>query len=146
MDSDPITENSPSVQSHLQIIQGVINRMASNSAASKAWCITVVSAILVLVADKGKPEFAYLAFIPLLLFGALDGYYLAFEKAYRASYNAFVEKLHTGTLETSDIYAVRPKGNLSKHQFDAIRSFSVWGFYISLGIMILLARFTVINL
>jgi len=47
-------ENPQVVQSHLTILQAVIQRMASNSASSKTWCVTLVSAILVIVADKGK--------------------------------------------------------------------------------------------
>ena len=50
-----LDETSPSIQTHLGISQGVIQRMADNSTSSKAWCITIVSAILVIVADKGKP-------------------------------------------------------------------------------------------
>jgi len=46
-------ENSQAVQSHLSIIQSVIQRMASNSTSSKAWCITLVSAIL----DKFRIHF-----------------------------------------------------------------------------------------
>ena|SRR3989338_243886 len=56
-------ENSQAVQSHLTILQAVIQRMANNSSSSKAWCITLVSAILVIVADKGKPQYAWIAVI-----------------------------------------------------------------------------------
>jgi len=49
-------EESPTVQAHLGIAQAVIQRMAANSASCKAWCITLVAAILVIVADKGKPS------------------------------------------------------------------------------------------
>lgn len=60
--------NSQAVQSHLSITQSVIQRMATNSSSCKAWCITVVSAILVIVADKGKSQYAYIAIIPNILF------------------------------------------------------------------------------
>lgn len=80
-------EDSQAVQAHLGIMQDVIQRMASNSASCKTWCITLVSAILVVVADKGKPEYAWLALIPTVLFFALDAYYLALEKMFRLSYN-----------------------------------------------------------
>ena len=63
--------NSQAVQSHLSITQSVIQRMATNSSACKAWCITVVSAILVIVADKGKSQYAYIAIIPNILFFVL---------------------------------------------------------------------------
>ena len=138
--SNPLTEESPSVQAHLQIMQGVISRMAANSTSSKACCITIVSAILVLVADKSKPEFAFIALVPIFLFLALDAYYLALEKAFRDSYNSFINKLHEQNISSEDLYSVAPKGNMTKHQFAAIKSFSVWGFYVCLGVMVYLAK------
>lgn len=73
-----LNSESASIQIHMTVLQNVIQRMASNSSASKTWCITLVSAILVIVADKGKPEYAYIAMLPTLFFSALDAYYLAF--------------------------------------------------------------------
>ena len=54
---DKPTFESPSVHSYLSILQAVIARMASNSSNCKTWCITIVSAILVVVADKGQSSF-----------------------------------------------------------------------------------------
>ena len=139
-----LNESSPSVQSHLGIIQGVIQRMATNSSQCKAWCITIVSAILVIVADKGKPDFAWIALIPAFLFLCLDAYYLTLEKAFRESYNAFVKKLHNGELETEDLYAVSPSGSIYKHRGAALASFSVWGFYLGLVILVAIARYIVL--
>lgn len=72
--------NSLAVQSHLTIYQNLIQRMASNSVSSKAWCITLVSAILVIVADKSNSQYAMIAYIPTLLFLVLDAYYLGLKK------------------------------------------------------------------
>ena len=146
-DSDVIkilSEDSQSVQSHLGIMQGVIERMATNSASCKSWCITLVSAILVVVADKGKPEYALIAMIPVILFMALDTYYLAMERSFRATYNIFVKKLHEGSLAASDLYSVRLQGSMSKHQIDSLKSFSIWGFYITLGLMVMLTKFFIL--
>jgi hypothetical protein len=140
----PLSEESIAVQAHLQILQGVVQRMASNSTSCKAWCITIVSAILVLIADKGKPELAWLALLPSVLFLALDAYYLALERAFRASYNAFVKKLHSGRIHVEDVYSVMPKGGMSRHQVDALKSFSVWGFYGTLVILVILAKVVVL--
>lgn len=137
---NPLTEESPSVQAHLQIMQGVISRMAANSTASKAWCITIVSAILVLVADKSKPEYAFIALVPIVLFSALDSYYLALEKAFRDSYNAFIKKLHDQKICSDDLYSIVPKGSMTRHQVDALKSFSVWGFYVCLAVMVYLSK------
>lgn len=139
-EAKPLSEESIAVQAHLQILQGVIQRMASNSTSCKAWCITIVSAILVLIADKGKPELAWLALLPSFLFLALDAYYLALERAFRASYKAFVTKLHGGRVHVEDVYSVLPKGEMSGHQIDALKSFSVWGFYAALVVLVILAK------
>lgn len=140
-----LLEESPSVQTHLGILQRVIDRMAANSTSSKAWCIAVTSAILVIVADKGKANFAFLALLPTLLFLGLDAYYLGLEKGFRDSYKAFVKKVHDETLTPEDLYAVAPEGDASSLQFQALKSFSVWGFYVVLGLLIVLARGIVLS-
>lgn len=132
--------NSQAVQSHLSITQSVIQRMATNSSSCKAWCITVVSAILVIVADKGNSQYAFIAIIPNVLFLVLDTYYLALEKMFRNSYNDFIKKLHDNKIDSSDLFAVVPKGSLFKTFFKSILSFSIWPFYLTLLIMILLTK------
>jgi len=140
-----LSEASPSVQTHLGILQGVIVRMASNSTSCKAWCITVVSAVLVIVADKGKPDFALIAFIPNFLFMALDAYYLSMEKGFRNSYNSFVKKIHEASLTAEDLYSVKPEGKTITLQIEAIKSFSVWGFYLVVALLIALSRWLVLT-
>lgn len=139
-DTLDIDGESPSLQTHLSIMQGVIQRMASNSTSCKAWCVTLVSAVLVIVADKGNPDYAWIALLPTVVFAALDAYYLALEKGFRNSYNVFIRKLHTKQLTTEDLYSVSPTGNLSKLQLEALKSFSVWGFYISLIVLIAITK------
>jgi hypothetical protein len=139
-EEDSLKENSQAVQAHLAITQSVIQRMASNSASCKTWCITLVSAMLVLIADKGKPEYAWLALIPIVLFFALDTYYLTLEKMFRLSYNAFIDKLHRGNVVASDLYAVQPSGSLSRIILASVLSFSIWPFYLTLLVMVLIAK------
>ena len=142
--SNELNELSPSVQVHLGILQGVINRMSSNSNSSKAWCVTLVSALLVVVADKNKPDYALIAIIPTLLFFALDVYYLVLEKGFRDSYNDFVHKVHNKTLNIEDLFSVKPTGNMCEHISKSICSYSVWGFYLPLIILIIVTRIFVI--
>ena len=87
-------EDSPSVHTHLGLVQSVIQRMASNSASCKTWCITLVAAVLIVVAEKGNPDYALIAVIPTFLFLALDTYYLALERHFREAYNDFISKVH----------------------------------------------------
>ena len=137
-------ENSEAVQAHLRICQSVIQRMAANSAGCKGWCITLVSAILVLVADKSKPDYAYIALIPTALFLALDAYYLSLERRFRESYNNFIETLHDGEVAASDLYAVIPAGRPLAVFFASVLSFSIWPLYLTLGAMVWLTKVLVI--
>lgn len=127
------------MQVHLGILQGVIERMAANSASAKAWCIALVSAILVVIADMDVPPCSLLALFPILMFCALDTYYLALERGFRAAYGEFVMKVHLGTLVPSDLYEVVQAGSMFKHQIAALLSFSIWGFYLVLIGLVLLA-------
>lgn len=138
-------EDSPAVQAHLGILQAVISRMAANSANCKAWCITLVSAVLVIVADKGKPNYALIALIPTALFFSLDAYYLALEKMFRDAYNAFIARLHAGQVTSEDLYAVRPGGSWGAAMADAVTSFAVWPLYLTLATMISVAKEIVIK-
>ncbi|HEX4954953.1 MAG TPA: hypothetical protein VF017_16305 [Thermoanaerobaculia bacterium] len=125
-------EESPGVQAHLSILQAVIQRMAANSSSAKAWCITLASAILVVVADKGQPQYALIALIPTVLFLVLDAYYLALERSFRGSYRCFVEKLHQDRATAADLYEVVPRGHLGREFLRALLSFSIWPFYLTL--------------
>ena len=118
-------ETSPSIQTHLGILQGIVLRMATNSTSCKTLCITIVSATLVIIADKGKPDFAWIALFPAILFAGLDAYYLALEKGFRNSYNEFIKKLHTGHIATEDLFSVAPSGSSFDLQIAALKSFAV---------------------
>lgn len=133
-------EDSQAIQAHLNITQSIIQRMAANCTSCKTWCITLVSAILVIVTDKGKPQYTLIALIPTILFLALDTYYLSLEEMFRNSYNSFIEKLHSGKLAMADLYVVSSSGNIWKTFFFSLLSFSIWPFYITLLGMIWLVK------
>jgi len=139
-DQIEIDPDAASIQTHLGVIQNVIQRMASNSTNCKAWCVTLVAAVLVIVADKGNPDYAWIALLPIVVFSALDAYYLALEKAFRNCYNQFVSKLRKGTLNEADLYSVVPIGKMSHLQIEAYKSFSVWGFYASLAALTVVTK------
>lgn len=139
-----INPESASIQTHRSIIQNVVQRMATNSSSCKAWCITLVSAILVIVADQDKPSYAWITLLPTLLFAALDAYYLGLEKGFRNAYDKFIYKLHRHELTETDLYSVKPVGSISKLQMESLKSFSIWGFYVSLIVLIALTRFVAI--
>lgn len=140
MAQEPVLHtDSPSVQTHLNIMQGVIQRMAENSRACKFWCVTIVSATLVLVARTERPEYALIALVPAVLFLILDAYYLALERRFRSSYAKFLDELHRSKLAPSDLFHVQPSDGAFSTFARSLRSFSVWLFYSALLVMVLLA-------
>ena len=82
---------------HLEFIQGVINRLASDSFRMKGWCVVLVAALFILLARQGQVEFVAVALIPVIAFWGLDGYFLWQERLYRALYD------HVRTLEEGKI-------------------------------------------
>lgn len=128
-----IRHDDPCVHKHLDLLQSVISRMALNSGSCKSWCITLVSGMLVVIIDKDLPILILLALMPTILFTLLDSYYLSMERCFRENYKIFIKNLHNKTLTVEDLYQLKgPLGN--KEAFigalNAIRSFSVWPFYL----------------
>lgn len=139
-----IEPDSPAIQTHLSTIQSVIQRMAANSAACKAWCVTLVSAVLVIVADGKAPHHAWIALLPTFVFAMLDAYYLALEKGFRNSYNLFIRKIHRRELREEDLYSIAPSGNVFNLQLESLKSFPIWGLYTCLVAVICVMRWTVV--
>lgn len=79
------------IHKHLDILQGIIGRMASNSASCKNYCITMVGALLALEQVKKESNLIFLALLPIISFAFLDMYYLYLETFSRGRYNHFVK-------------------------------------------------------
>ena len=61
---------------HLEMIQGVISRMANNSFMLKGWAVTLVAGIFVLAGKDTDKLYFLVAYIPAIVFWVLDAYYL----------------------------------------------------------------------
>lgn len=128
---------SPAVHLHLNLLQSLIGRMATNSANCKSWCVTVTSGMLVLLLNHDEWHFAWLAFLPLALFLLLDAYYLALEQSFRERFQTFCQDLHEGKAATNDLFNFAPRSR-SWRIFSSfhlsILSPSVLPFYVVLGL------------
>ena len=80
---------------HLEMIQGVVNRLSTNSFLLKGWSVALVSAFFAISA--AIPPFILFAFLPAAVFWGLDAYFLRQERLYRDLYN------HVRKLEETDI-------------------------------------------
>ncbi len=82
---DSLTENKIK---YLELIQGIVNRMARNSFLLKGWAVTLVSGIFAILASADTNKFYFLVvFIPVIAFWFLDAYYLLQERLYRELYD-----------------------------------------------------------
>ena len=132
-EASPLNAELSAVQCHLTILQGVITRMAENSRSCKVWCVTLVSATLVLVARTGEPLHALLALTPTFLFFLLDAYYMAQERAFRNSYAGFIQKLHDGKATLLDLYWVDQIDMGPRLVWRHLWHVPVWLFYLLVG-------------
>ncbi len=112
---------------HLEFIQGIINRLASDSFRMKGWAVVLVSALVVLLSRTRSVEVAYLVVVPVAAFWGLDGYFLWQERLFRALYD------HVRRLKESDIdfsMDIRPfRTNRSRTWLGATFSRTLIGFY-----------------
>ena len=107
MDILKIKENS-AIQAHINMMQGIINRMAANSANCKTWLITILAAIFVLVVDdKICSDKIWIAYIPTGLFFFLDCFYLGLERSFIKKQNVFIKKINQGDDIAIDVFALK---------------------------------------
>jgi len=72
---------------HLELIQGIINRMSSNSFMLKGWAVTLVAGIFAISAKDADKMYFLVAYIPVIIFWFLDAYYLKQEHLYICLYD-----------------------------------------------------------
>ena len=77
------------VVKHLELTQGVINRLGGNSLLLKSWSMAAIVAAMVLISGQDRPNsyFALTLLVPILGFWILDGYFLWQERLFRQVYD-----------------------------------------------------------
>jgi hypothetical protein len=133
--------DNPAVMAHINLLQGIINRMAAASSSCKTWCIGLVSGLLSLAGSTKVVAMADLVLVPIGVFAHLDFMYLTQEIAYRDLHEQFVFKIRTGTYSKDDVFNARAP-RLFEHYMSALVSWSTWPFYIlGLAFLYALARY-----
>ncbi len=149
------------MQNYLTTLQSVINRMATNSSSCKTLCITLVSALFVVITNKDKTNYAWIALLPVIVLSFLDAYYLGLEQGFRATYNSFVKRMHAGQAVPEELFLVSPRRMVRRKPGDlppllhtepfksgaatakAFISFSIYPFYLTLVVIVILSRFLI---
>ena len=118
---------------HLEMIQNIVNRMASGSTFLKGWTVIFVAAVIGFVLKDSKPVYVGITIIPTLAFWALDGVYLRQEKLFRALYDK------VRVLEDEDIDFSMETSEVNKEVESWFRicfSKTIWPFYMPILIVI----------
>jgi hypothetical protein len=120
--------DNPAVTTHINLLQGIINRLANNSSSCKTWCLTLVGALLSLAGATHTPAIVTFALVPVVIFGFVDTMYLAQEKAYRDLYGTVVEAVHDGSYSRAQAFNAGARRTL-RHVGWALGSWAVWPIY-----------------
>jgi hypothetical protein len=77
---------------HLEFIQAVIARMATNQFLFKGWAITIAAALSAFAAVDTRSALLVIATASTLMFWGLDGYYLWLERGFVKLHNVVAAK------------------------------------------------------
>ena len=85
------------VQHFISCLEGIINRMASNSANCKNWLLAIIAGCMAMQPSmQAATEKIWLAYPLVILFCVLDSYYLGCEKYFRDTMGKFVNEVRKG--------------------------------------------------
>jgi hypothetical protein len=121
---------------HMELIQGIITRMASNSFSLKGWTVTIVTGIFILTAKDKLYSYFLISYTPTILFWFLDAYYLTLERRYRCLYRT----VSMNTTCDLSFKLTPPKGNKQDKTLyiQSLFSLTEFGFYVPLAVLIVL--------
>ena len=115
---------------HLEMIQGIINRMAGNSFLLKGWVVTLIVGLFALDVSKTNGELIKISFLPIIVFWLLDGYFLYEERLFRDLYDDV-----RGKEENLIDFSMKRKKSTIRY-FDALFSKTIFLIYGSLSVVV----------
>jgi hypothetical protein len=110
---------------HLQFIQAVIARMATNSFLFKGWAITIAAGLSAFAAVESRTALLVLVLVSTVLFWGLDGYYLWLEHCFIALH----QKVAAQSAEQIDFSMTPDKAKAASKWFKACWRPHLWLFY-----------------
>jgi hypothetical protein len=115
---------------HMQMIQGVITRMAGNSFALKTLAVALTTGVVALLGAVQKPSFFYISagVLPIAIFWWLDARYLQLERLYRRLY----DDVRLGTMTDNFGMDTRPYRDQEASVHSIAWTWSVAGIYVAL--------------
>lgn len=88
------------IHKEIDLLQSCINRMASNSFIVKGWMVTLIVAIIALLADKANlVAISGISLVVIFCFWYLDAFFLKTEKLYRMKYEWVIKTRAEGKVD-----------------------------------------------
>ena len=131
----------------IDLIQGVINRMANNSFLLKGWLISLIAVVLALSKDSLLSCHSNLTLLilcfPIIIFWYLDAFFLQREKCYRELYDWVIKNRMTSN---ENLYSLdfRPHKKNVKSIFRIMFSQTLFPFY-GLAFLLLIILTIILN-
>lgn len=125
---------------HLELIQDIITRMAGNLFFLKGWVITLITALFALAANTPDHGWIFIAYLMVIMFWILDGYFLSQERLFRDLYN-HVRKLDEKNIDFSMNTNEYKKVDRNKWINAMFSPTLLWFYGILVGIMVLITYF-----
>ncbi len=119
-------------QKHLEFIQAAINRMSGNLFLLKGWGITLIAGLFALAAKDTNSAFLWIAVFPLIVFWALDAYFLSQERKFRALYDEVRQRKEEGIDFSMRLDSVRDGAHTT--WLSALFSRTLIIYYLGLGV------------
>jgi len=136
-------DNKTQVVKHLEMIQGVINRLGHDSFIIKGWSVAILSAGIIFIArGEGQSKMVVIALlIPVIGFWILDGYFLRQERLFREVYNEIRKQGCTDFAMDTKKHEDKP--DCSRRASIFSRTLSI--FYVIIEGIFVLAVFVILN-
>lgn len=138
-----LNNHGPNKIAHLQMIQGVIDRMGGNLFYLRGWSITLLAGLFAISTSDSLKVTKWaplLFFVLLILFWIYDAYFLSLERKFRGLYDK-VCKIPEGEIDFS-MNIGEFKTHADKTLLSALFSPTLFGFYGILGV----AMFVILKL
>ncbi|MGM4925225.1 hypothetical protein AB8A31_20160 [Tardiphaga sp. 804_B3_N1_9] len=118
---------------HLEMVQGLVTRIAGYGVSLKSYCITVVTAVLGFSLTLQRPEVAALALLPLITFALLDAQYLRVERRFRALF----DEIRQQSWDTAPTFEINLRAAPAIPYTKALGSWSIVLFYGALAFIVM---------
>jgi hypothetical protein len=109
-----------------------VAHLTNNSASCKTRCLVIVSALLGLAGATHASGIVPFALVPVVIFGCLDGMYLAQERAYRSLYTRIAQAVRDGSYGRGHAYELHAPPPSFISFLSALASWSIYPVYLGL--------------